>query len=348
MAQLEDLINDNADLSLHKQIAGEVSKLKARKTFGLVFEEHLPEVVQLPGLAIRPGTRVAKRNDKALAYFLVMSVVDGKKVSIMPERGGAEEIAAKDDLVVVKRFGEPMYPALVPADRLTRAPGKPYHTIINAENFYALQEECGKQIDNVFEQYRDKIDQMPSSRREQYGRIVRQGADPRAENIHPPESIEIRKETPLWDNHLFVNDSDKFGWKVNTWEETFLREEAKGKTFAGWLRNIPKKPWALCVPYGQGQATPLYPDMLMFRREANRIKIDILDPHDDTRADAAEKAVGLADFARKHGTAFSRIEMICIVKGQIQRLRLHQESVRDKVLKVKDLKHLAELYAQHG
>jgi type III restriction enzyme len=122
----------------------------------------------------------------------------------------------------------------------------------------------------------------------------------------------------------------------------------KGDTFAGWLRNIPKKHWVLCVPYGQGQAKPMYPDLLIFRREGRKIKIDILDPHDDTRADAAQKAVGLANFARKHGSGFGRIEMIRIVKGQIQRLRLHQESVRDKVLEVTDLTHLAALYGQHG
>jgi adenine-specific DNA-methyltransferase len=58
---------------------------------------------------------------------------------MIPERGGPEEIAATDDLVVVKRFGEPMYPALVPVDRVTRAPGAPYHTLINADNFRALQ-----------------------------------------------------------------------------------------------------------------------------------------------------------------------------------------------------------------
>jgi adenine-specific DNA-methyltransferase len=139
MARLEDLIKDIADPSLRNQIAGEVAKLKTRKTFGLVFEQHSPEVVQLPGLAVRPGTRVAKRGDKAAGFFVVRAAANGKKVSIVPERGGAEEIAAKDALVVVKRFGEPMYPALVPVDRVTRAPGKPYHTLINAENFHALQ-----------------------------------------------------------------------------------------------------------------------------------------------------------------------------------------------------------------
>ena len=212
----------------------------------------------------------------------------------------------------------------------------------------AVQEECGKRIDKLFEQYRDAIEVLPSSRREMYARIGRQGAEPRAEKIHAPDIIEIRKEKPLWTDHLFVNEVGKFGWDANTWEEAVLKEEMKGRTFAGWLRNIPKKHWAICVPYGQGQAKPLYPDMLVFRREASKVKVDIFDPHDDARADAAEKGVGLADFARKHGPAFGRIEMIRVVKGQLQRLRLHQESVREKVLKVTDLKHLAALYEEHG
>jgi adenine-specific DNA-methyltransferase len=139
MAAVEDLIKQIADPRLREQIAGEVAKLKAKKKFGLVFEEHLPEVVQLHGLAVQPGARVAKRTEKNAGFYVVTATVNGKKVKILPERGGPEEVAAKDDLVVVKRFGEPMYPALVPVDRVTRAPGKPYHTLINADNFHALQ-----------------------------------------------------------------------------------------------------------------------------------------------------------------------------------------------------------------
>jgi len=212
----------------------------------------------------------------------------------------------------------------------------------------AVQEACGKRIDELFDRYRDKITEMPSSRREQYARIARQGEEPRAETIHPPGLIEVRKETPLWDSHLFTDDAGKFGWKANTWEAPVLREEMKGKTFAGWLRNVPRRPWALCMPYGRGERKPMYPDLLVFRREAGKIKIDILDPHDDSRGDAAEKAAGLAEFARSHGAAFRRIESIRVVKGRIERLRLHQESVRDKVAKVTDLKHLQELYTSLG
>lgn len=139
MARFEDLIKDIADPRLRDQIAAELNKLKARKRFGLVFEQHLPELVQLPTLPLRLGARVIKRRDKSAGFFVITTAIDTKKVSIAPERGGTEEIVAKSDLVVVKRFGEPMYPALVPVDQVTRAPGKPYHTLINADNFHALQ-----------------------------------------------------------------------------------------------------------------------------------------------------------------------------------------------------------------
>ncbi len=212
----------------------------------------------------------------------------------------------------------------------------------------AVQEACGRRIEELFERHLDEINGMPSSRREQYARIGRQGAEPKAETMHAAELIEVRKETPFWDGHLFVDDVGKFGWKANTWEDLVLREEMTGKTFAGWLRNVPKRQGALCVPYGPGASKPMFPDLLVFRRERGKIKVDIFDPHDDSRADAAEKAAGLADFTRKHGKAFGRIELIRVVKGRIERLRLHQEFVREKVAKVSDLRHLAELYTQHA
>jgi hypothetical protein len=61
----------------------------------------------------------------------------------------------------------------------------------------SVQEECGRRIEALFDDYRDQIDGLPPSRREQYTRIRRQGNDLRAEKIRPPELIEIRKEMPL-------------------------------------------------------------------------------------------------------------------------------------------------------
>src|SRR3954469_938637 len=44
-----------------------------------------------------------------------------------------------DDLVVVAEFRDPIYPGLVSTGEVTRGSDKPFHTVINAENYHALQ-----------------------------------------------------------------------------------------------------------------------------------------------------------------------------------------------------------------
>ena len=44
-----------------------------------------------------------------------------------------------DDLVVVAEFRDPIYPGLVATGKVERGGDKPFHTVINAENFHALQ-----------------------------------------------------------------------------------------------------------------------------------------------------------------------------------------------------------------
>jgi len=137
MAKLEDLIKQISDVKLRAEIAREAAALKATKKFGLVFEEHIPEQVQLPGLPVRTGSRVIKRdNGKQVLQVLE---IKGKTARLAPEPEGQEETAKLDELVIVKKFGEPIYPTLTPRARVERTPDKPWHTIINADNFHALQ-----------------------------------------------------------------------------------------------------------------------------------------------------------------------------------------------------------------
>jgi adenine-specific DNA-methyltransferase len=142
MAKVEDLIKNIPDARLRDELAREVAKLKSEKKFGLVFEEHLPEQVLLPGLPIKPGVRVVRRGAER-EIFTVLAPEDagrkGVRFRIARDSDGEEVIAVAKELVVIKKFGEPIYPTLVPIDRVTRAPERPYHTIINAENFHALQ-----------------------------------------------------------------------------------------------------------------------------------------------------------------------------------------------------------------
>ena len=48
-------------------------------------------------------------------------------------------VVAVDDLVVVAEFRDPIYPGLVSTGKVERGGDKPFHTVINAENFHALQ-----------------------------------------------------------------------------------------------------------------------------------------------------------------------------------------------------------------
>ena len=46
---------------------------------------------------------------------------------------------AVDDLVVIAEFRDPIYPGLVSTGKVARGGDRPFHTVINAENFHALQ-----------------------------------------------------------------------------------------------------------------------------------------------------------------------------------------------------------------
>jgi type III restriction enzyme len=153
---------------------------------------------------------------------------------------------------------------------------------------------------------------------------------------------------PLWEDHLFVDEKGKFGWKANTWEEAVLELEIKSQGFAGFLRNMSRKLWALCIPFGVENDRGFYPDLLVFHRKKSNVIIDILEPHGHQFADHLPKAQGLARYAKAHGDLFGRIEMIRIVKGKAERLDMQDEKVRSKVLKLTTADQIKDLYTEIG
>ena len=143
MAKIEDLIDRIHDNSLREAISAEVREIKKTKRFGLVFEGHLPESVRLPGLPIHIGSHVAKRGQAGNVIFQVTSI-KGKKATCKPivkdEYGKEPESISIRDLVLVKHFGEAIFPSLTSVDKVASGgPDKPWHILISAENFHALQ-----------------------------------------------------------------------------------------------------------------------------------------------------------------------------------------------------------------
>lgn len=141
MARLDDLIAQIPDPSLRQSIQSAVSDLKRRQQFGLVFEEHIPETTALYGLPVKVGSLVQRRDDaSARVQYRVIELTDDDRAKVEPADGGHAEEVPAHSLLVVEKFGEPVYPALVPLGAVRCGPSdKPHHAVINGENFHALQ-----------------------------------------------------------------------------------------------------------------------------------------------------------------------------------------------------------------
>jgi adenine-specific DNA-methyltransferase len=155
MSRLSSLLRqiEQTDAQLAADLAREVEALSQRRQFGLNFERHTPEMVELYGRPVRKGDKVrflaprgqsAKGLDHSLWKVRHITRNDGERVAkLVPAdqtAAAAEPVErAVDDLVVVAEFRDPIYPGLVSTGTVVRGGDKPYHTVINAENFHALQ-----------------------------------------------------------------------------------------------------------------------------------------------------------------------------------------------------------------
>lgn len=152
MSRLTDLIAQAKakDPKLGAALEQEFKVLSLRRSFGLNFERHRPESVELPGRPIRKGDKVrilpprgtTAKGDQRLWKVLGVDRNNGARVARV-EVFGTEKPERKsvtlDDLVVVAEFRDFIYPGLVCTGRVERGGDKPFHTVINGENFYALE-----------------------------------------------------------------------------------------------------------------------------------------------------------------------------------------------------------------
>lgn len=152
MARIHDLIRQVAAQSpdLAQEIQREVAVLSERRAFGLNFERHTPEEVELPGRPVRRGDKVhvlPPRGETPKAENHVMWAVGSIESSagtatVTREDAKGEVHTAEvtlDDLVVVAEFRDQIYPGLVSTGTVERGGDKPFHAVINGENFHALQ-----------------------------------------------------------------------------------------------------------------------------------------------------------------------------------------------------------------
>lgn len=152
MSRLTDLIAQAKakDAALGQELDREFKALSARRAFGLNFERHKPENVELPGRSVRRGDKVriltlrgsTTKGDQRLWKVLSFEG-QGEDRQARLELFGSDQPeqqrASLADLIVVAEFKDYIYPGLVSTGKVERGGDKPFHTVINGENFHVLE-----------------------------------------------------------------------------------------------------------------------------------------------------------------------------------------------------------------
>jgi hypothetical protein len=145
-SELDVLLERVEDTALRADLRTQIDRLQQRRSFGLVFEQHVPERVRLPQHPIRVGSQVVRRDDDDSPTFEVLAIEDGvatlERVRdadganlTAPEHAGEDERATINSLVVIADFGEPVLPGFRHDGSVERGGDKPYHVVVKGENY---------------------------------------------------------------------------------------------------------------------------------------------------------------------------------------------------------------------
>ncbi len=203
-----------------------------------------------------------------------------------------------------------------------------------------LESVCGDRCEALLKQNKAAIKKLTTAEQEEYNKVQEIAKEAEALSFLPPAEImqSVDAGDPAYraySRHLYVDAAGHYTAVLNTWEHPVIEAEIADKNVVGWLRNVPRKPWALSLPYEMGGVVmPMFPDFLVVRRDGAGLVVDILEPHSPSLTDSYAKAKGLAQFAAKHAMSFGRIEMIRVVGKEIKRLDFLDVSIRKKVLAV--------------
>ena len=150
MSRLTDLIAQvkKKDTQLGSDLDREFKVLSSRLPFGLNFERHSPEAVELPLRPIRKGDKVrvlpprgeTKKGDQRL--WQVKAIHKATKIADLELIGVGDpetQSISLSDLVVVAEFRDLIHPGLVSTGKVARGGDKPFHTVINGENYHVLK-----------------------------------------------------------------------------------------------------------------------------------------------------------------------------------------------------------------
>lgn len=210
-------------------------------------------------------------------------------------------------------------------------------------------------LDDQYRRYTNNLDEKFIK---QYNKVVSDGDIISKHNFRLPETINVKHESKgkKYYDHLFVNNEGYAKIELNGWESGVIDEEEQRDDFVCWLRNPPRKPWSLSIPYKlNGIDKPAYPDFLIVRKDDKSkfgYVVDILEPHNQSFDDNLGKAQGFAEYAREN-TGVGRIELIRKEKNEVnedkfKRLDLSKREIREKVLRAINIAELNHIFDKYG
>ena len=143
MAQIDDLVGRVRDEGLRSELEAAVGQFRDGLKFGLVFEEHEPEVLPTPGMTVRAGSLAVDRAGRVVSVTSVRGEGLQAVVTVRREQGSddSEELIAAE-LTAAVRLGAPVFAAVRRIGSVT-GPGcgddTARHIAIEAENHLALE-----------------------------------------------------------------------------------------------------------------------------------------------------------------------------------------------------------------
>lgn len=150
-SELDVLLERVEDDVLRADLREQIERLQQRRTYGLVFEQHIPERVRLPQHPIRVGSSVVRRDQDDSPTWEVLAIEDGlATLRLVRDAEGAYVASPEhtdagverqdvESLVVISDFGQPILPGFRPLGSVERGGDKPYHVVIKGENHHALE-----------------------------------------------------------------------------------------------------------------------------------------------------------------------------------------------------------------
>jgi len=198
----------------------------------------------------------------------------------------------------------------------------------------ALEKLAEAEFKKLWEAHKGAIAKLPAGEKTRFQQLVLASGKAVEHEWELPDRIVEKPGKHVWKNHLFVSDKGDFEADLNGWEKAFMKWTQAQGDFVCWLRNLPRRDWAFCVPYENGGEKPFYPDFLIVRKKGKGYVVDILEPHDDTRLDTWAKVKGLAKFADEHEVSFGRLMVGRKIGDALEVVDVADHKTREKARKM--------------